>query len=66
INNSKKILLKNYGMNITRKEIALEIGSGQDPEPRSDFFLDKYVLDSTERYIGRGVVDTLKFGVNKI
>lgn len=36
-------------MNIGSKNIVLEIGSGHNPDPRSDILCDKYLEDNTQR-----------------
>jgi len=36
-------------MNIGSKDIVLEIGSGHNPDPRSDILCDKYLEDNTQR-----------------
>lgn len=43
-------------MNIQQQDFVLEVGSGDDPYPRSDILLDKALDDSSEREAGRDLV----------
>jgi len=59
----KRIIFSSNPLNIRRNEIVLEIGSGQNPQSRSDILLDKYLFDNTERSFGQVIIIDRSFVV---